>query len=179
MYRCSHHPTLNTWNDFLPNAETVSATIPQTERQDPHHSRHAWNPPSQEDPRGCQRGGYFLRREGRPWNPRMKVTLVSNLCVYGHFPPAVDLQIRLLQDARPHDLDAIHTPRAPLPLRGRHHQRCKHLIRAFWGTLNKKQACCPHGSQPVFGSLLHWVLVNWVYNLDVKLCGSRTSHSSK
>ena len=59
--------------------------------------------------------------------------LVSNLCVYVHFPPVVDLQIRLLQDARPHDLAAVHTSGASLPLRGRHHQRCKYLIRVFLG----------------------------------------------
>lgn len=136
---------------FFFDVEAVSTTVPQTERQDSYHPWHAWNPTSQEDTRGCQRGGYFLRREDRPWNPGINVNYaVSNACVSWHCFPLVDLQIRLLQDAGSHDLNAIHTPCAPLPLRGRHHKWCEHLKGPLWKTLTKRPTCIQHLSQPVF-----------------------------
>lgn len=130
---------------FFSNIEAVSRTVPQTERQDSHDPWHTWNSASQEDPRGCQWGGHFHRREDRAWNPRQPFSLWF-VCFLAFFS-LVDLQIRLLQDAGPHDLTAIHTPSAPLPLRGRHHQRRKHFILS--GRLLPRGNCIQHLRQPV------------------------------
>lgn len=151
MYRCSHHPTLNTGMIFSQCRDCIgNYTTNWKTRSTPLLTRlkSAQVKKTQE---AVSEVGIFLGERGghgtQGWRSHWSLIL---MCLWA-FSPAVDLQIRLLQDGT-HDLDMPH-PRAPLPLRGRHHQRCKHLIRAFWGTLNKKQACCPHGSQPVFGSL--------------------------
>lgn len=82
----SQYPTLTTWNGVSSNVEVVSATVPQTQRQDPHNPWHTWTPPSQEDTRSCQWGGYYFRREDKPGNPGVTFShSVTNLCFSGHF----------------------------------------------------------------------------------------------
>ena len=63
----------------------------------------------------------FLRERAGCGTPGGMSAMWSLMCVFWAIF-SVDLQIRLLQDARPRDLTALHTPSDPLPLRGRHHQ---------------------------------------------------------